>query len=277
MLIIDAHTHVYSPDETTYPPVEKPLRPPQGCGTLDHLRREAAACGVRQVCVVQTSSFYQFDNQFILDLSAANRDWIAGICTLDPDDENSPELLKLCVQRYGVRGMRSIPAAEGTLDHEGVRRLWRTACDLGIVINLPIDPLFAGEADVLLEAYPDLRVVLDHCLNLKAGPNLAPTLQELKRLARRSSLHAKLSFVSSGSSEEYPFRDMHEPCLEVLHAFGADRCAWGSDFPCELWTPKANYRGNLDLFLHEMPMSTAEREAVLGNTARGLWFPEIES
>jgi L-fuconolactonase len=276
MLIIDAHAHVYSGDESAYPPVEKPLRPPPGAGLLVHLRREATACGVRGVCAIQTSSFYRFDNRFLLDLSADNRDWIAGVCTLDPDNENSPELLKLCVQRYGVRGMRSIPAAEGILDHEGVRRLWRTARDLGIVINLLIDPPFAGEADVLLEAYPDLRVALDHCLNLKAGSDLALTLRELKRLARRPNLHAKLTFVSSGSAEEFPFRDMHEPCLEVIQAFGADRCAWGSDFPCELWTPKAGYRGNLDLFLREIPMSTAEREAVLGKTARKLWLPEIE-
>src|SRR5258708_1749123 len=40
-VIIDCHAHIYSADETTYPPIDKPFRPPVGKGTIDNLRHEA--------------------------------------------------------------------------------------------------------------------------------------------------------------------------------------------------------------------------------------------
>ena len=39
MLILDTHTHIYSKDEATYPPVAKPLRPPGDAGSVAHLER----------------------------------------------------------------------------------------------------------------------------------------------------------------------------------------------------------------------------------------------
>ena len=42
MLIIDTHAHIYSPDEKRYPPIDKPLRPPGGKGSLEDLQREVA-------------------------------------------------------------------------------------------------------------------------------------------------------------------------------------------------------------------------------------------
>ena len=93
MPIIDTHAHIYSPDEDRYPTIEGPLRPPQGKGSLEDLREESRANGVRAVCVIQTSTFYRFDNRYILDSSKANPDWVAGVCTLDPDDPRSPSLL----------------------------------------------------------------------------------------------------------------------------------------------------------------------------------------
>ena len=69
MLIIDTHTHIYSPDEKRYPPAKerlehgwkgepmsKPLRPP-GKASLEDLRQESRANGVAAVCAIQTATF----------------------------------------------------------------------------------------------------------------------------------------------------------------------------------------------------------------------------
>lgn len=227
---------------------------------------------MRAVCAIQVSTFYRFDNRYICDSAKANPDWVAGVCTLDPDDPHSPGLLREYVRDYGVRGMRSIPARSGRLDHPGVRALWKTALDLGVVINVLIGPEKAGEAGTLLAAFPSLPVVLDHCLNLKGGPTLNATLAEVLRLGRHKNLHAKLTFVPSGSAEGYPCRDMHETCLQVIEAFGPQRCVWGSDFPCELWTPRVTYAQHLRIFTHDLPLKDGARQAILGETARRLWF-----
>lgn len=272
MLIIDTHAHIYSPDEKKYPPVDKPLRPPGGKGSLEDLREETRAAGVKAACLIQTSTFYRFDNRYICDSSKANPNWTAGVCTLDPDDPRSPETLRRFVRDYGVKGMRSIPARAGRLDHPGVEALWKTALDLGIVINVLIGREKASQADALLGRLPQLRVVLDHCLNPKAGPELEDTLAAVLRLSRRKNLYAKVTFAPTGSAEGYPCGDMHAACMKVIDVFGPERCVWGSNFPCELWTPKVSYAEHLRIFTHELPLNSSAMAEVLGGTANRLWF-----
>lgn len=272
MLIVDTHAHIYSPDEEKYPTRDEPLRPPGGKASLEDLREACRNNDVDAVCAIQTSTFYRFDNRYICDSSKANPDWVAGVCTLDPDNPRSPGLLRQFAHEFGVQGMRSIPASDGKLAHPGVEALWRTGLDLGIVINMLIGPDKADQAEVMLGKFPGLRVVLDHCLNLKAGDELEPTLAAVLRLSRFKNLHAKLTFLPTGSEGGYPCQDMHDACLRVIDAFGAERCVWGSDFPNHLWTPKVSYAEHLRIFLKELSLSEHDREQILGETANRLWF-----
>ncbi len=275
MLIIDTHAHIYAKDEKKYPPVAKPLRPPAGKGAVEDLQAAVKANGVRAVCAIQTTTFYRFDNRYICDSAAAHPDWIAGVCTLDPDDPASPGTLADFGKRYGIRGMRSIPAKDGRLDHPGVRALWKTALDNGLVINVLVGREKTAEVDRMLAAFPKLRVVLDHCMNVKAGPDMAAILADVLRLSRRPNLHAKLTFVPTGSMTGYPCADLHGACLKVIDAFGADRCVWGSDFPNDLWTPKVGYAEHLRIFVKDLGLKDGARAAILGGTARRLWFPRL--
>src|SRR5579872_4471384 len=101
MLIIDSHAHIYG-DDTIYPPMDKPLRPPAGTGTVAHLDRERKGAGVRSVVVVQTTTYYGWDNRFLVDSARAHSDWMAGICTLDVDNPQSPALLEQYAQGHNV-------------------------------------------------------------------------------------------------------------------------------------------------------------------------------
>jgi predicted TIM-barrel fold metal-dependent hydrolase len=197
---------------------------------------------------------------------------MAGVCTLDPDDPHSPGLLEEYVREYNVRGMRSIPAADGRLDHPGVRKLWETAEKLGIVINVLVNRDKRDELSAMLQRQPKLRVVLDHCLNIKVGSDLDAIVGDTVTLARHSNLHAKLTFIPTGSAEPYPCRDLHDACRNVIRAYGPARCVWGSDFPCELWCPKVTYAQHLKIFTHEMGLDQSAQEAILGGTAKRLWF-----
>jgi predicted TIM-barrel fold metal-dependent hydrolase len=270
--IVDTHAHIYSPNEEKYPTIEKPLRPADGKGSLEDLREATRANGVAAACLIQVSTFYRFDNRYICDSAVTAKDWTAGVCTLSPDDPHSPGMLIHFKEKYGVKGMRSIPAADGRLDHPGVRALWKAASDEGLVINVLVGRDKAPDVDRLLADFPDLRVVLDHCMNLKVGPELEPTLEAVRRLARRKNLHAKLTFIPTGSATGYPCADMHETCLLVVEAYGAERCVWGSDFPNALWTPKVSYGEHLRIFADDLDLTDGAREQILGKTARGLWF-----
>jgi predicted TIM-barrel fold metal-dependent hydrolase len=270
--VIDGHAHIYSEDEAAYPTIENPYRPPRGTGTVAHLLREMKANGVHRATAIQASTFYRWDNRFLADSSRQHGDVLVGVCTLNPDDPGSPGLLERYVRESNVRGMRSLPARDGRLDDPGVNALWATAARLGIVLNVLIDRDRSDELEVLARRHRSLRVVIDHCLNLKAGPGAEPTIKALERLARLPNLHAKLTFLPTGSAEGYPCRDLHEACHRVLAAFSPGRCVWGSDFPCELWCPKVSYAQHLRIFTHELGLGDEAKAAILGGTARRLWL-----
>ena len=271
-LIIDCHAHIYGVDEKTYPTIAKPYRPPQGKGTVPHLKAEMKADGVRYVTAIQTSTFYRWDNRFTTDTARDNKNFMVAVCTLNPDDPASPGLLEKYVCDDNTRGMRSIPAQSGRLDDPGVEKLWATAERLGIVINALVGRDKRNEVETLARRHPELRIVIDHCLNLKAGPTLEPTLKDMLALSRLPNLHAKLTFIPTGTAQEYPCRDMHDACRQVIESFGPQRCVWGSDFPCELWCPKISYAQHLRIFTEELGLDDATKNAVLGQTAYRLWF-----
>jgi predicted TIM-barrel fold metal-dependent hydrolase len=267
-MIVDAHAHIYSPDEAAYPPIAQPYRPPAGTGSPEHLRREMQAAGVDRVLMVQTTTFYGWNNTFVRDTAAAARDWAAGVCTLDPNDPHSPDVLAAVVHRSNVRALRTYASGSGgRYDHPGNRRLFAAARRLGIAVNALLTVHAADDLAVLLGDYPNLPVVLDHCLALKAGPEYDATVAAVLDLARFPNLHAKLTFLPTGSAEDYPFRDLHAACRRFVDAYGPDRCVWGSDFPTELWCPKTTYTGHLRLFREELGLTPAEQAAILGATA----------
>jgi predicted TIM-barrel fold metal-dependent hydrolase len=279
-LVIDCHAHIYAEDDARYPTIAEPYRPPAGKGTIAHLREEMKANGVRYATAVQTSTYYGWDNRFTSDSSRDNADVMVGVCTLDPDDPKSPALLEEYVKEKNVRGMRSIPAKSHRLDDPGVEALWAAAERLGIVINVLANREQRAEIELLVKRHPRLRVVIDHCLNLKAGPTLEPTLRDVLALAGHANVYAKLTFIPTGSAQAYPCRDMHDPCRAVIQAFGPGRCVWGSNFPCELWCRdpedktrvRTSYAQHLAIFARELGLSEREKRGILGETAKGLWF-----
>ncbi|MCI0537967.1 MAG: amidohydrolase [Verrucomicrobiales bacterium] len=275
MLVIDTHAHIYADDEKRYPPIDQPLRPPGMHGTLGDLRTTSASHGVRAACLIQTSTFYRFDNRYVCDSAKVSSDWAAGICTLDPDDPHSPDLLAQYKRDFGIKGMRSIPGSSARIDAQGVRNLWKKAADEGLVINALIHRDNAENLSRMLADFNRLQVVLDHCMYPEVGAQYDAVLDDVLRLARFKNLHAKLTFVPMGSKQKYPCADLHEAVRKIVEAFGAERCVWGSDFPCELWTPGITYAQHLQIFLSELSLRDQARQQILGLTARRLWFPEL--
>ena len=271
-LIIDCHAHLYSGDDSKYPPRENPNRPPAGIGFLKHLKKEMKAAGVRHVTVVQPSSYYHWDNRFTADSSRANSEFMAGVVTLDPDNSYSPEMLEYYVSNYNVRGMRSVPAKSGKIDDPGVEKLWATAEKLGIVINVLSKHNKHVEIKAMAKRHPKLSIVLDHCLGLKLGDTYQVTLKALLDLAKLPNLHAKLTLIPLGTKEPYPCRDMHDTCRTLIDAFTPQRCVWGSHFPTALFQPKVSYAQHLKIFTHELGLDETTKKAILGETAYRLWF-----
>jgi L-fuconolactonase len=279
-MIVDAHPHIYSADKGRYPVIVDPWEPGEPAEVAD-LQTRMNECGVERAVFIQTSTYYGWDNRYVMDSSRAHRAWATGVVTLSPDDPAHLDLLTEASEDYGVRGLRGTSGRTGEIGTDNVRRLWRHARDLGIVVNcMVLDDLDrVPEIEAMASELDDLPIVIDHCFMLNAS-NLHQTfpleakLVALERLAAIPNIHAKLSPGTHGSGRVYPHEDMHGPLRRVIDAFGPDRCLWGSNFPNALWSKGTSYRQNLTLFTEEMGLTVAEQDSILGGTAMRLWFPE---
>jgi len=273
MAIVDTHAHIYSKDTEKYPQIPKPYLPPPGRGTIEDLKNEVKANGVDGVVVVQTFTVYGHDNRLTIDTVKANRGWTTGVLNLDPFDAGSIDLME-SAHALGVRGNRvsaGWPTDDSVLPEH--RRLWEAAGRLGVVLCALLNPPNCRSLANLLKAYPDVPVVLDHCANLRASdfPD-SDNLKTVLELARFENLYAKLSFIVTGSGEEFPCRDMFEMTRQIIAAYTPQRCIWGSDFPTSLWIPKVTYQQHLEIFQKHLGLSESEKGAILGETAMKLWF-----
>ena len=277
MLIIDCHAHITSPDEQRYPLKENPLLIPDGRGSIDDLREMSLANGVTAVRAIHTVSSYDYDNRYLCDAARANPDWVSGVCTLEPDDPRSPDLLTRFVEQYGVRTLRSTPGNQRTtFDHDGVRKLWKTCADVGATVDIFLmQPAHVESAEKLLREFPSLIVGFDHCMDLKPGPLYDRVLSEVLRLSKYENLYPKVDFISTGTQIGFPGSDLHDAALSIIDTYGPERCVWGSNFPNCVWTPKLTYAQHLRIFTEVLPLSDAVRAQVLGETARRLWFPHL--
>ena len=274
MATVDTHAHIYSEDTEMYPQFPEPYLPPPGRGTIEDLKNEAKANSVDRVVVVQTFTVYQHDNRLTMDTVRENQEWTTGVLNLDPFDDGSVNLMEEALT-IGVRGNR---VSVGWSTDDSVlpehRRLWEAAQRLGVVLCALLNTPNCRSLANLLEAFPDVPVVLDHSANLSAAdfPD-SDNLETVLALAQFKNLYAKLSFVVTGSEEEFPCRDMFDGVRQIIDAYTPERCIWGSDFPTSLWIPKVTYQQHLTIFQEHLGLSEVEKTAILSETAMKLWFP----
>ncbi|MBM3959900.1 MAG: hypothetical protein FJ314_09070 [SAR202 cluster bacterium] len=275
MRIVDAHPHIYSTDRRRYPPIPDPWEPGEPA-TAEDLKRKMDESGVARAVFIQTSTFYGWDNRYVMAMSKKYSKWATGVVTLSPDDPGHLAVLEDAVHNYGVRGLRGTSDRTGRIWTPTVLRLWTRARDLGVVVNcMVLDDLDrVPEIERIAKELPDLRIVIDHCFMLNHYRKQPETLLALKRLSSQKNLFAKLTSGTHGSARVYPHTDMHAPLRKVIDWFGPGRCVWGSNFPNALWSKGTSYVENLSLFTDALGLSKAEQEGVLSKTAMTLWFPK---
>ena len=273
MRIIDAHPHIYSDNLSDYPSIDDPWNPGEPSSAED-LFSLMKINNVEKAVFIQTSTYYGFDNRYIMDSSKKFSEWATGVITLNPDDENSINILENAVLNFNVKGLRGIPNKRGKLRDQNVLNLWSKAEKLGITVNCMImDKLeLVDEIIYLAKNISGIKIVIDHCLMLNTFRKTQNTLDELKKLSKLPNIYAKLTSGTHGSPRIFPHEDMHDPLKKVIDFFSPDRCLWGSNFPNKLWSKGSTYKENLKLFTDELGLSDYEKKSILYKTSKSLWF-----
>lgn len=275
--LFDTHTHVISPDATRYPvdPIGgkqsewSRARPVDADGLL-HAMDEA---GIEQAVVVQASTVYGHDNRYVADTVRAHRDRLVGVYSIDALAPDAVERIAYW-QDQGLHGFRlfttgsTMPGQADWLGHEDSYPAWAYAEAHGIPVCLQMTMDGLPALSRLLTLFPRANVLLDHC----ARPSLAdgapyPAAQPLLEMAAYAGVHLKLTnrtlaAATEGASTPADF------LKAIVAAFGAERIAWGSNFPAAAGT-LAELAGLAREVLATLPQ--AQRESIFHGTAGRLY------
>ncbi|PTA45220.1 amidohydrolase [Micromonospora sp. RP3T] len=272
--MVDAHHHLWDPAVRTYPWLAgAALAPIRRAYTLADLRA-AAGDRIGATVLVQTVSSPAETEEF-LAVAGAGDGLVAGVVGwLDltrPDVGDEVDRLR-SRPLVGVRHQ-----VEDEPDPDWLRRadVLRGLAALGrrrLAYDLLVRAPQRAAALAAVRCLPDVRFVVDHAGKpAVAAGEWEPWASWITAMAGCPNVVCKLSGLTTEADRD----DWHAARLRpyanhVLAEFGADRVLFGSDWPvCEL---AGSYRGVLalaDELLRDA--STAERAAVLGDTARRVY------
>lgn len=278
--IVDTHTHAISSDHDRYPlaPVGGKQSDWSAHRPADYENLLAAMdeAGIAHAMVVQASTAYGNDNRYVLDAVNAHPDRFCGVFSIDVLAPDAVDKFKYWLTE-GLSGLRlfltgtTMPGQAKWLDDERSFPVWEYAQENNISICLQMTAAGIPALQRMLGLFPRSRVLLDHL----ARPDLADgapyaSAQPLFDLAQHRGVYLKLTNrtiteASRGASTPQAFFP------KVLDAFGAQRIAWGSNFP--------SAEGSLKNLLAEakagLSMLSAEDQAwIFGDTARTI-YPEL--
>jgi L-fuconolactonase len=238
--IVDIHPHVISPDTRRYP--LNPLGGTQSTWSRDRptpfekLVEAMDQAGVAKAAIVQASTAYGHDNSYVADAIAAHPERFTGVFSVDVLAPDAVEKMRFWIDR-GFSGMRlfttgsTMPGQATWFDDPRSFPAWEHAAEAGIPVCMQMTPQGFPQLRGLLERFPKVRIILDHLARpqLVDGPPYAADAQFLA-LARYRNVFLKLtplnvSPATWGKATPQTFFRM------LIAAYGADRIAWGSNFP----------------------------------------------
>ncbi|MEV6781096.1 amidohydrolase family protein [Streptomyces sp. NPDC051098] len=243
MAAVDAHHHVWDLSVRDQDWITGPdLAPLRRTFTLEDLRSEARAAGVRATVLVQTVTVAEETPEFLA--LADGSDLVAGV--VGWTDLTAPDVADtLAALREGPGGDRLVGIrhqVQGEPDpawllRDDVRRGLEAVASAGLVYDLLVQPRQLLAAVEVVNRVPGLTFVLDH---LGKPPIAArepePWASRVRALAQRPNTVCKLSgMVTEAAWATWTTADLAPYAETVIEAFGPDRLMFGSDWPvCRL-------------------------------------------
>jgi predicted TIM-barrel fold metal-dependent hydrolase len=241
---IDSHVHVWKTDPAF--PFAAGAHPSPADASVEMLLELMKANDVERTVLIQVIH-YKWDNSYLASVLKRYPKTFHGVCRVNPEDANAPDDLRRLTEEQGFRGVRLSPAAGPAGDWISgplMAPLWRRCAQLKVPMTLLIPVTRLPELHPLIEANPDLQVVIDHMADCPVGD--AEKLEMLLALAKYPKVFVKISHMWSLSKEAYPYADAMAQVRNICHHFGVERLMAGTDWPISL--PKQSYAQTVALF-----------------------------
>jgi L-fuconolactonase len=277
MTICDIHPHIISDDETRYPPA--PLfgkrsdwsqeRP----NTVEALIAAMDEAGVAKAAVVHSSTTYGFDNSYVVDGCNAYSDRLIAVGSVDVATPDAVATIKEWVGK-GLKGLRIFTGGSTKdfdpteLENPAAYPAWELLGELGIPMCIQTGPIGLPQVRELATRFKNVNIILDHLArpDVLDGPPYAHA-QSLWDMADLTNVYMKLTprimgDVKKGEADPISF------FAKTVEVFGANRLAWGSNFPTSPGT-LAEILATAEDRLADL--SDADRAWIFGKTAQKLY------
>lgn len=240
---IDAHQHFWQPLRGDYDwmPKDNPIlnRPYNPSDLTGHLTKNDIVGTV----LVQAAATVQ-ETKYMLGLADAIP-FIKGVVGWI-DFENHKHLIHLRLlaghpKFLGVRPMiQDIPDVDWML-RDDIQWAFQAIIDLNLTFDALGFPQHLPNFATLMDRYPEMRVVYDHCMkpqirDQRAGRDaFSKWADGMSKLAEETAGCCKLSGLVTEADKGWSLDDLRPFADHVITAFGPDRVMWGSDWPvCRL-------------------------------------------
>lgn len=277
MTIIDIHPHIISDDETRYPPAplfgkrsdwsqERPSKVESLISAMD-------AAGVAKAAVVHSSTTYGFDNSYVVDGCNSQTDRLVAVGSVDMLADDVETVVRGWAGK-GLAGLRIFTGGStkdfdpSELDNPKSFKAWEILAELGLPMCIQTGPVGLPQIRMLATKFPRVNIILDHLgrPDVLDGPPYK-NAAGLFELADLPNVYMKLTprifgDVKKGLATAESFFP------RVVDAFGAERLAWGSNFPTSAGTLAeilADAQAGLAC------LSDADRSWIFGKTAQQLY------
>ncbi|HEY1545379.1 MAG TPA: amidohydrolase family protein [Xanthobacteraceae bacterium] len=239
MPLIDIHPHVISIDTQRFPlaPIgghqsdwsqERPV-------SYDEMIAAMDKAGVAKSAVVQASSAYAFDNSYVAAAVATYPKRFTGVFSVDVLAPDAVHKMKHWMAK-GLTGMR-LYTAGSTMEQKlwfidpKTFPAWTFAGEAGIPVCMQMRHKAFPQLKEILERFPKVRFIIDHLgrTEMADGPPYAAAAPVFE-LARYPNVYLKVThrnFEEARNGKATP--ETFFP--KLIQAFGANRIAWGSNYP----------------------------------------------
>ncbi len=280
MNTVDIHPHILSNDETRYPPAplfgKRSDWSQEAANPVENLIAEMDAAGVAKAAVVHSSTTYGFDNSYVVDGCNRYPDRLVAVGSVDMVAPDALDTIRGWVGK-GLAGLRIFTGGStkdfdpSELEDQRAYPAWDLMAELNIPMCIQTGPIGLPQVRSLAQRFPTVPIILDHLgrPDVLDGPPYA-NAASLFAIADVPSIYLKLTPRIFGDvKKEQASAETFFP--KVVEAFGANRLAWGSNFPT---SPGGLSKIKADAEAGLASLSVEDREWIFGKTALAL-YPQL--
>ena len=269
--IVDTHLHCFAGSrDARFPYHQRAPYQPDKAATPEMLLRLMKQAGVDHAVVVHPEP-YQDDHRYLEHCLSRDSARLRGTCLFFADRPGSIQKLPGLVNRnpgliVAARVHAYAPDRLPPFGTAELKNLWKTASDLGLMMQLHFEPRYAEGFEPYIREFPQTKVIIDHM-----GRPFQGTPQEHAVVIRWANLPNTIMKISSlPPRDKYPHRDVAPIVKELAAAYSADRLIYGGGFNSA--ASGRSYRDYRQRVASLLPfLSAADLAKVLGGNAARLY------